>query len=135
MAGRWEFFSELDSGIRGSVKFGDAFAVEIKGVSSVVFTTKTGEHRLLTGVHYIPALRNFIISLGQLDENGSRVEIEHGVLRIWDRHLRLLAKVNKGTNSLYVLLVQVAQPMCLQPAATTMPGGGTSTLGTSTLRP
>jgi hypothetical protein len=43
--------------------------------------------------------------------------------------------VNKGTNNLYVLLVQVAQPMCLQPAATTMPSGGTSTLGTSTLRP
>ena len=82
MTGRREFFSELDSGVRGSVKFGDASAVEIKGVGSVVFTAKTGEHRLLTGVYYIPALRNSIISLGQLDENGSSVEIEHGVLRI-----------------------------------------------------
>jgi hypothetical protein len=56
--------------------------VEIKGVGSVVFTAKTGEHQLLTGVYYIPALRNSIISLGQLDESSSRVEIEHGVLRI-----------------------------------------------------
>jgi hypothetical protein len=56
--------------------------MEIKGVGSVVFVDKTGEHRLLTGVYYIPSLRNSIISLGQLDENGSRVEIEHGVLHV-----------------------------------------------------
>jgi hypothetical protein len=58
MTGRREFFSELDSDVRGSVKFGDASTVEIKGASFVVFTAKTGEHRLLTGVYYIPALRN-----------------------------------------------------------------------------
>jgi transposase InsO family protein len=68
---------------------------------------------LLTGVYYIPALRNFIISLRQLDESGSRVEIKDGVMRIWDRHRHLLAKVTRGTNRLYVLNVQVAQQLCL----------------------
>jgi hypothetical protein len=68
---------------------------------------------LLTGVYYIPALRNSIISLGQLDESGSHVEIKERVMRIWDRHHRLLAKVTRGTNRLYVLNVQVAQPLCL----------------------
>jgi hypothetical protein len=42
--------------------------MEIKGVGSVVFTAKTREHQLLTGVYYIPVLGNSIISLGQLDE-------------------------------------------------------------------
>jgi hypothetical protein len=65
---------------------------------------------LLIGVYYIPALRNSIISLGQLDESGSCVEIKDGVMRIWDR---LLAKVTRGTNRLYVLNVQVAQTLCL----------------------
>jgi hypothetical protein len=64
MTGRREFFAELDSDVRGSVKFGDASAVEIKGVGSVILTAKTREHRLLTGVYNIPALRNSIISLG-----------------------------------------------------------------------
>jgi hypothetical protein len=91
----------------------DASGVEIKGVGSVIFATESGEYRLLTGVYYIPALRNSIISLGQLDENGSRVEIKDRVMRIWDRHCRLLAKVTRGTNRLYVLNVQVAQPLCL----------------------
>jgi hypothetical protein len=87
--------------------------VEIKGVGSVIFAAESGEHRLLTGVYYIPALRNSIISLGQLDESGSRVKIKDGVMRIWDRHHRLLAKVIRCTNRLYVLNVQVAQPLYL----------------------
>jgi hypothetical protein len=108
MTSRREFFTELDSDVRGSVKFGDASDVEIKGVGSVIFTAESGEHRLLTGVYYIPTLRNSIISLGQLDESGSCVDIKEGVMRIWDRHHRLLAKVTRGTNRLYVLNVQVA---------------------------
>jgi hypothetical protein len=64
MTDRWEFFTELDSDVRGSVKFGDASGVEIKSVGSVIFAAKSGEHRLLTRVYYIPALRNSIISLG-----------------------------------------------------------------------
>jgi hypothetical protein len=87
--------------------------MEIKGVGSVIFATESGEHRLLTGVYYIPALRNSIINLGQLDESGSRVEIKDGVMRICDRHHRLLAKVTRGTNQLYVIKMQVAQPLCL----------------------
>jgi hypothetical protein len=93
MTGRREFFTKLDSDVRGSVKFGDASGVEIKGVSSVIFAVESGEHILLSGVYYIPTLRNSIISLGQLDESGLRVEIKNGVMRIWDRHHRLLAKV------------------------------------------
>jgi hypothetical protein len=113
MTGRREFFTELDSDVRGSVKFGDASDMEIKGVGSVIFAAESGEHRLLIGVYYIPVLRNSIISMGQLDESGSRVEIKDRVMRIWDRHDHLLAKVTRGTNRLYVLNVQVAQPLCL----------------------
>jgi hypothetical protein len=96
MTCRREFFTELDSDVQGSVKFGDASDMEIKGVGSVIFTAESGEHRLLTGVYYIPALRNSIISLGQLDESDSHVEIKDGFMGIWDH--RLLAKVTSGTN-------------------------------------
>ena len=113
MTGRREFFSDLDSSVKGSIKFGDASAVEIKGDGSIIFKAKMGEHRLLTGVYYILAFKNSIISIRQLDENGSRVEIEDGVLRIWDTGRHLLTKANRGSNCLYVLYVQVAQPVCL----------------------
>ncbi|WVZ90662.1 hypothetical protein U9M48_036944 [Paspalum notatum var. saurae] len=65
LTSRREFFTELDSNVRGSIKFGDASGVEIKGVGSILFTAESGEHRLLIGVYYIPVLRNSIISLGQ----------------------------------------------------------------------
>jgi hypothetical protein len=57
MTGQQEFFSDLDSDVRGFIKFGDASALKIKGVGFVVFTAKTGEHRLLTGMCYVPTLR------------------------------------------------------------------------------
>ena len=68
---------------------------------------------MVHGVYFIPALRNSIMSLGQLDEGGSKVEIEHGVLTIWDRHRRLLVKVRCGANRLYVLHLNQAKPLCL----------------------
>jgi hypothetical protein len=109
--------------------------VEIKGVGSVIFAAESGEYRLLTGIYYIPALRNSIISLGQLDESGSRVEIKDGVMRIWDQHRHLLAKVTGGTNRLYALNVQVAQPPALLLVRMTRRDSGTSASGTFTSRP
>jgi hypothetical protein len=41
------------------------------------------------------------------------MEIKNAVLRIWDRHRRLLAKVTRGANQLYILNVQGAQPFFL----------------------
>jgi hypothetical protein len=68
---------------------------------------------VLHGVYYIPVLRNSIMSIGQLDEEGSKVEIEDGVLRIWDRRKRLLVKVHRSTNHLYILHLNTAKPLCL----------------------
>ena len=82
-------------------------------MDSVIFIAKSGEHRMLTGVYYIPALLNSIISLGQLDESGSLVVIDSGVLRIWDQRRQLLARVVRGKNHLYILHIGVAQPLCL----------------------
>ena len=42
MIGRCEFFSDLGYGVKGSVKFGDASAIEIKGVSSIILKAKSG---------------------------------------------------------------------------------------------
>ena len=56
MTGQREFFSDLDSGVKGSIKFNDASVVEIKGVSSIIFKAKMGKHRLLTARVLHPGL-------------------------------------------------------------------------------
>jgi hypothetical protein len=56
MTGCVGHFADLDRSVWVSVKFGDESAVEICGIGSVVFVGKTGEHKLIHGVYYIPAL-------------------------------------------------------------------------------
>jgi hypothetical protein len=68
MTGNRAAFTELDTNVTGSVKFGNNSAVSIEGRGTILFACKSGEHRALTGVYYIPQLRSNIISLGQLDE-------------------------------------------------------------------
>jgi hypothetical protein len=76
-------FTDIDTSIVGTVHFGDASVVDIKGQGTVVFVTKQGHHRALTNVYYIPRLKSSIVSIGQLDEIGCRVLIENGTLRMW----------------------------------------------------
>jgi hypothetical protein len=113
MTGCVGHFADLDRSIRGSIKFSDESAVEICDIRSIMFVGKTGEHKLLPGIYYMLALWNSIINHGQLDKGGSRVEIDRGVLRIWDYRGCLLTKVNRGRNRLYVLHIEVARPIFL----------------------
>ena len=71
MTGARSAFSKIDLGIRGTVKFGDGSDVEIKGHDTILFVSKGGEHRKLTGVYFIPRLKANLVSLGQLDEAGA----------------------------------------------------------------
>ncbi|XP_076913584.1 uncharacterized protein LOC143572260 [Bidens hawaiensis] len=64
MTGNKSFFSELNNRVTGKIKFGDDSYVDISGKGSILFETKSGEHRLLTDVYFIPSLRSNIISLG-----------------------------------------------------------------------
>jgi hypothetical protein len=65
--------SELDQPIHSDVKFGNGSIIKIRGHGSIVFSGRNRQHKVLTG------------SFGQLDEGGSKVKIEDGVLSIWDR--------------------------------------------------
>jgi hypothetical protein len=93
MTGARGAFSELDFDICGTVRFSDGSIVEIEGRGTILFTCKSGEHRALTEVYYIPHLTMNILSLSQMDEAGCRVDINAGLLRIFDQRQQLLVKV------------------------------------------
>lgn len=69
MTRRQELFSNLDRGVRGSVKFGNSSSVEICGVGSIMFEAKTSKHRVLHGVYYIPVLRTSETNLELVHNN------------------------------------------------------------------
>jgi transposase InsO family protein len=113
MTGQRDAFSELDTGVRGTVRFGDGSVVAIEGRGTILFKCKNGAHQVLAGVYYIPRLKARIISLGQLDEDGYKVLIEMGVLMIWDQARRLLIKVERSPSRLYILDTDIDKPVCL----------------------
>jgi hypothetical protein len=108
-----EVFAELDTNIHGTVRFGDGSVVEIEGIGTILFVCRNGEHKVLVCVYLIPKLSTNIVSLGQLDEIGYEVLIKNGVMKVWDEHQKLLAKVERSQNQLYVLNMEIAQPVNL----------------------
>uniref|UniRef100_A0ACD5ZTS1 Uncharacterized protein n=1 Tax=Avena sativa TaxID=4498 RepID=A0ACD5ZTS1_AVESA len=113
MTGVRDAFVTLDESVKGSVRFGDGSLVEIGGKGNVLFRCTDGNQRVLAGVFFIPRLRTNIISLGQLDENGCKSVIEGGYLRVYDQQRRLLVRVKRAANRLYILNLNVAAPVCL----------------------
>jgi len=85
MTGCRASLADLDESVRGAVKFGDGSTVEICGIGAVTMAGKNQEHRVLTEVYFIPSLRCNIVSLGQLEEAGCRVEIDKGVLEVFEQ--------------------------------------------------
>jgi hypothetical protein len=103
MTGCGNVFSELDWAVQGTIKFGDGSVVNICGKGTIIFSVRHGEHMVLTGVYWISRLKNLIISIGQMDEGGACLLIEGRVLRVWDRRHRLLTRVQRTENRMYLL--------------------------------
>jgi hypothetical protein len=110
-----DIFAELDSKICGTVKFGDD---SIEGRGIIILTCKDGGHRTLTGVYFILRLKASIMSLEQLDETGCRINIDRGMLRIYDEHGHLLTKVPRKASRLYYLKLHIERLVCLATHAT-----------------
>jgi hypothetical protein len=77
-------FTELNTNIHGTIRFGNGSMGEIVGMGMVLFICKSGEHGSLDGVYLILKMTTSIISLGQLDEADFKVSIKAGVTQVFD---------------------------------------------------
>jgi transposase InsO family protein len=64
-------------------------------------------------VYLIPRLTANIVSLGQLEEDGHKIVLHVGSLKIWDWRDRMVSKGQRSTNRLYVLHLNVDRPIYL----------------------
>jgi hypothetical protein len=113
MTGVRVVFSEIDLRVHSTVRFGDGSVTNIEGRGTILIKCKTGGHKALTGVYYIPRLKANIVSLGQIEEAGYKIVLESGFLKLWDRAGTLAAKVKHGASRLYVLHLDMDWPVCL----------------------
>ncbi|KAL0355685.1 UNVERIFIED_CONTAM: Copia protein [Sesamum radiatum] len=114
MTGDKSKFVHIDTKVTGDVRFGDDTKVEIEGKGTVILATKNGDHKLLHDVYYIPKMKNNILSIGQLMENGHKVKMEDKYLWLRDHDDRLVAKVTMTSNRMFKLNVKTAEAKCLQ---------------------
>ncbi|KAD5802931.1 hypothetical protein E3N88_14291 [Mikania micrantha] len=108
-----EHFRELDKKVSGRVRFGDVSFVEIEGKGSILMECKNKEQRIISHVYYIPNLKNNILSLGKLTENGCKVLLERDLLFLYDNNETLLMKVTRLKNRLYNINLRIGVPICL----------------------
>ena len=108
----------LDESVWGAVRFGDGPTVEIHGIGAVAIVGKNDDHRVLTEVYFILSLKCNIVSLGQLEEGGCRVEVDHGVMTVFERRqvdgnkLSVLIRAERK-NRLYIMRLNLVSPVCL----------------------
>lgn len=102
----------------GAVHFGDGSTMEIQGIGVVAISGRNQEHHVLTEVYFIPSLKCNIVSLGQLEEAGCRVEIDNGIMEVFERgqaavkQRGILIRAERK-NRLYVMKVKLASPVYL----------------------
>ncbi|KAD5961160.1 hypothetical protein E3N88_12633 [Mikania micrantha] len=113
MTGNIGMFADLNTDVGGNVRFGDESTVGIKGKGTVLFDCKTGDQFALTNVYYIPALKNNVISLGQLTEGGYEAVMKDNYLRLFDETERLVMKVQRSSNRLYKIALTIGKQVCL----------------------
>jgi hypothetical protein len=106
-------FSELNLLVGGMVRFSDGRTVGIKGRGTVLFELKDGGHKVLTDVYYIPRLKSNIISLGQLAERRCEIVLKDEFLWGYDHERKLIMKVERAKNRLYILNLDCVDPICL----------------------
>jgi hypothetical protein len=75
-------FTKIDTTVLGTVRFGDDSVAWIEGRGTVVFVCKNDESRSYNGVYFIPRLTTNIVSVGQLDEIGYKINIDTDVMQI-----------------------------------------------------
>lgn len=117
MTGNLEYFSTIDRGITGKVRFGDDSRIDITGKGSITIITKNGDKKVLSDVYYIPSLRSNIISLGQATETGCEIRMKDDYLLLYGRDNKLLVKARRSPNRLYKVIMEVENKRCLQMAS------------------
>lgn len=119
MCGDRSLFYELDEGFTQMVKLGNHTKLSVVGKGNVRLTLE-GMNHLVTEVFYVPALRNNLLSVGQLQEKGLAILLHSNQCKIYHPSKGLIIQSNMTANRMFVLLSntqpirQEAKAMCFQ---------------------
>ncbi|KAM1072944.1 hypothetical protein ACFX2B_017882 [Malus domestica] len=82
MCGKRELFFDFDESFRESVKLGNNTSMTVFWKGTIRLQV-SGMTQVITGVFYVSALKNNLLSIGQLQEKGLAILIKHGRCKIY----------------------------------------------------
>lgn len=59
------------------------------------------EGKIITGVFYVPELKNNLLNIGQLQEKGLAVLFQHGSCKIYHREKGLILETTMSSNRMF----------------------------------
>ncbi|KAK2426825.1 hypothetical protein QL285_025456 [Trifolium repens] len=112
MCGVKEWFHDLDTSFRETVRLGDDSQMKVVGKGNVKLQMN-GMTQVVTGVYYIPELKNNLLSIGQLQQKQVTVVFKNNGCRVYHQDKGLLMSSQMATNKLYPIIAE-AKLACLQ---------------------
>lgn len=102
MCGKKEYFSELDINYRTSVKLGDNSSMAVHGKGNIRMLVN-GIVQTVIGVFYVPGLIHSLLSVGQLQEKGLTILVQHGKCKIFHPERGLIMVTTMSSNRMFTV--------------------------------
>ncbi|XP_015583224.2 uncharacterized protein LOC107262360 [Ricinus communis] len=102
-------FTDIDENLRDTVKLGDNSSVVVAGKGNVRLKVNDVV-QIITGVFYVPQLRNNLLSVGQLQEKGLSFLFQHEKCKVYHPERGLILEIKKSTNRMFMFSA-VCQPL------------------------
>lgn len=107
----------MDEKFRHSVKLGNNSRMTVMGKGNIRLQI-SGVTQVISEVYYIPELKNNLLNIGQLQENGLAILIHHGLCKLYHSTRGLIMQTIMSANRMFVLLASSAPkpkvPTCFQ---------------------
>lgn len=115
MTGNKEWLCSLKNGFDQMVKLGNntKMSVVAKGRIKVQVS---GISQVISDVYYVHELKNNLLSIGQLQENGLAILIQKGTRKVYHVSRGLVMETSMSGNRIFYVIASQPQkdPMCLQ---------------------
>ena len=102
MCGKKEYFSDFDGSFRDSVKLGNNTSMVVTGKGNVRLQVN-GTAQIITGVFYVPELKNNLLSIGQLQEKGLTILFQSGKCKVFHPERGVIMEMKMSSNRMFIL--------------------------------
>ncbi|KAA8536912.1 hypothetical protein F0562_029390 [Nyssa sinensis] len=103
MCGKRELFSQLDNNFREKVKLGNDTSLTVQGKGNVQMEIN-GIVQVIIEVFFVPELKNDLLSIGQLQEKGLSVLMQHRTCKIYHLGKGIIMETEMACNRMFAVL-------------------------------